>query len=386
MNHDPSSVNHLGRVALVHDWLVTYAGAERVLEQLLLLFPQADLFAVVDHLPQDERGFLQHKPVTTTFIQRLPRSRQWFRHYLPLMPLAIEQLDLSDYDLVISSSHAVAKGVITSPDTLHVSYIHSPMRYAWDMQHQYLRDAHLQTGIKGWLTRYLLHRLRKWDQLSAQRPDHLIANSHYIARRIDKSWRRPAAVIAPPVDVHHFRYCAEKSDFYLTASRMVSYKRMDIIIQAFAIMPDQQLVVVGDGPERSRLEALAAGCRNISLAGHQPPERLLTYMQQAKAFIFAAEEDFGITPVEAMACGTPVIAYGKGGVCDSVLAQGEAPTGIFFHQQTAQAVIDAVKWHTQNPNYLQPQACRARAEVFAPEQFRRRFLQTVLDYRNAQQS
>ena len=227
------------KIAIVCDWLVTYAGAERVLTEIINCFPQADLFAVIDFLPEDQRKFIQNKSVTTTFIQRLPLAKKIYRAYLPWMPLAIEQLDVSQYDLVISNSHAVAKGVITGPDQVHISYVHSPMRYAWDLQHQYLKETGLNKGLKGFLVKRLLHKMRLWDYRTPNGVDHFIANSNFIARRIWKIYRREADVIYPPVDTEKFIPKGAKENFYLTASRMVPYKKMDLIVESFAAMPDK---------------------------------------------------------------------------------------------------------------------------------------------------
>jgi len=228
------------RVAIVHDWLVTYAGAERVLEQIVACFPDADLFALVDFL--EDRSFIRGKPVTTSFIQKLPKAKTKYRSYLPLMPLAIEQLDLSAYDVVISSSHAVAKGVLTGPDQVHVSYVHSPIRYAWDLQHQYLNESKLTAGPKSALARLILHYIRNWDVRTANSVDSFVSNSDFIARRIKKVYQRDADVINPPVDVEAFSILEQKEDFYLTASRMVPYKKIDLIVEAFAKMPERRLV------------------------------------------------------------------------------------------------------------------------------------------------
>jgi len=361
------------RIAIVHDWLVTYAGAERVLEQLLILYPQADLFAVCDFLPEAERGFLQGRRPRTTFIQRLPFARRKYRGYLPLMPLAIEQLDLSAYDLVISSSHAVAKGVLTGPDQLHVSYVHSPIRYAWDLQHQYLCESGLDQGVKGWIAKWLLHKIRLWDLRTANGVDCFVANSNFIARRIWKVYRREAEVIYPPVDVSSFTLREDKEDFFLTASRMVPYKKIDLIVEAFSAMPDKRLVVIGDGPDMRKIRAKAGA--NIQILGYQPFEVLRDYMQRAKAFVFAAEEDFGITPVEAQACGTPVIAFGKGGALESVrgLNQSDTPTGVFFEEQSVASLIAAVDRFENNREAFTASACRDNAMRFSPEVFRERF-------------
>ena len=269
------------RVAVVHDWLTVYAGAEKVLEQIIEIWPEADLFSVIDFLPDELRHFVKGKRATTTFIQRLPKAATKYRSYLPLMPLAIEQLDLSTYDVVVSSSHAVAKGVITGPDQLHVSYVHSPIRYAWDLQHQYLAEAGLTKGLKGAIARAVLHYMRMWDLRTANGVDAYIANSRFIARRIGKVYRRDAEVIHPPVDVARFSMRKEKEDFYFTASRMVPYKRIPLIVEAFAGMPDKQLIVVGEGPEFEKAKSLATS--NVTLLGYQSTEVLVDHMQRARA-------------------------------------------------------------------------------------------------------
>lgn len=357
------------RVAIVHEWLETYAGSERVVEQLLELFPEADLFAVCDFLPEAERGFLRGKRPTTSFIQRLPRAARWFRYYLGLMPIAVEQFDLSGYDLVLSSSHAVAKGVLTGPATLHVSYVHSPMRYAWDLQHQYLRQAGLENGLKGLLTRWLLYRMRAWDHASAARPDLVLANSAWIAERIRKTWRRESTVVHPPVDIEGFPFVAAKGDAYVIASRMVPYKRVDVVVEAFRRMPARRLIVAGDGPEMGRVRAAAGNAPNIEFRGRVRQADLVALLQAARAFVFAAEEDFGIGMVEAQACGTPLIAYGRGGATD-IVRDGE--TGVLFPAQSANSLIEAVQRFEALA--ISPQACRANAERFSRAAFRENML------------
>jgi len=360
------------RIAIVHDWLVTYAGAERLLEEVINCFPDADLFAVVDFIPENERGFLKDKPVKTSFVQKLPFARKKYRTYLPFMPLAVEQFDLSDYDIIVSSSHAVAKGVITGPDQLHISYVHSPMRYAWDLQHQYLKETGMDRGLKGWLAKRELHKLRIWDLRTANGVDYFIANSHFIARRIWKIYRREATVIYPPVDVDSFVLHEQKEDFYLTASRMVPYKKIDLIAEAFSLMPDKRLYIIGDGPDYEKVKSKAGS--NVVLLGYQPFQVLRDYMQRAKAFVFAAEEDFGLVPVEAQACGTPVIAYGKGGALETVKS-GE--TGLFFDAQTAVSLIEAVqKFELLNGEFV-PSKIRDNAMRFSKNRFRREFLEFV---------
>jgi glycosyltransferase involved in cell wall biosynthesis len=353
------------KVAIVHEWLDSFAGSERVVEQLLAEWPQADLHVLVDVMPEAERGWLGGRAVRTSFLQRMPFARRHFRKYLGLMPLAIEQFDMTGYDLVLSSSHAVAKGVITGPGQLHVSYVHSPMRYAWDLQHQYLRESGMERGLKGIYARRLLHRLRQWDRSTASSPDVVVANSTYIAERIAKAWRRESIVVHPPVDVDRFAMRAEKSDFYLTASRMVPYKRIEVIAAAFARMPGRRLVIVGDGASEPRVREAAAGAPNIDFRGRIATEELVLLTQSARACVFAAEEDFGIATVEALACGTPVIAYGRGGARDIVTPPD---TGLFFDAQTPEAIIAAVERFEALA--IDPATCRAQAERFSRTAFR----------------
>jgi glycosyltransferase involved in cell wall biosynthesis len=361
------------RIAIVHEWLQVYGGSERVLEQLIRCYPDADIFAVVDFVPERSRAFLQGRPVTTTFVQKLPGAKRLFRHYLGLMPMAIEQLDLSAYDIVISSNHAVAKGVLTGPDQTHISYVHSPMRYIWDLQHQYLRQAQLGWGPKALYIRWLFNRLRLWDYASAQHVDHFIANSRYIARRVKKAYGRASSVIHPPVDVTDFTIGREKEDFYLLAGRFVPYKRADLVVQAFRDQPGRRLVVVGEGPEGARVRAAAQGAPNIEFCGAVPKAELVGLMQRARAAIFAAEEDFGIAMVEVQACGTPVIAFGRGGACDIIETEdGAVPTGVLFDEQSVPDIAAALARFDGLARTITPEACRANALRFSEERFRER--------------
>ncbi|KVM79958.1 glycosyltransferase family 4 protein [Burkholderia stagnalis] len=365
------------KIAIVHDWLVAPGGAEHVLAHMIDCFPQADVHSLVDFL--EDRTCLRGRPVRTSFIQKLPFARTRYRSYLPLFPLAIEQFDLSAYDIVLSSSYAVAKGVLCGPDQLHASYVHSPVRYAWDLQHQYLNEAGLARGPKSALARVLLHYIRNWDARSANGVDCVAANSRFVARRIRKTYRRDATVIHPPVDVDRLTPRADKEAFFLTASRLVPYKRIDLIVEAFSRTPWRRLVVIGDGPERAKIRALAGP--NVTLLGYQPFEVLHDHLQRACAFVFAAEEDFGIAPVEAQACGTPVIAYGKGGVRESVRAWPCArPTGLFYRAQTADALVDALARFDALPRgTFAAHACRENAERFGAERFRAEFTRFVLN-------
>ncbi|QNG60205.1 glycosyltransferase family 4 protein [Bacillus sp. PAMC26568] len=361
------------KIAIIHDWIVTYAGAEKVLEQMLEIYPEADLFSLVDFVEPGQREFIKNKPVRTTFIQRLPMAKKRYRNYLPLMPRAIEQLDVSAYDVVISSSHAVAKGVITGPDQIHISYVHSPIRYAWDLQHQYLVEAGLDKGLKGMLVRNMLYHIRNWDYRTANGVDYFLSNSNFIGRRIWKVYRRKSETIYPPVDVSAFTLHNKKEDFYLTASRMVPYKKIDLIVKSFNQMPDKKLIVIGDGPDFEKIKSKAG--RNIELLGYQSFDVLKDHMQRAKAFVFAAEEDFGITPVEAQACGTPVIAFGKGGALETVVSYKHStkPTGLFFYEQKTDAVIKAVYEFEENEKCFKSEFCRENAIRFSPERFKEDF-------------
>ncbi len=365
------------RIAIIHDWLVTYAGAERVLEQMLLCFPNADLFSMIDFLDEKDRGFIQNKPVYTSFIQKLPFAKKKYRGYLPLMPLAVEQFDMSGYDLVISSSHAVAKGVLTGPDQLHICMCYSPIRYAWDLQHQYLRETGLSHGPKSWVIRWMLHNIRSWDVGTANRVDEFIAISEFIRRRINKVYRRDSRVIYPPVYLDNFRPVAEKEEFYLTASRMVPYKKIDLLVETFSKeLKDKILYVIGEGPDFDKIKAKAG--KNVILLGYQSNEILVDYLQRAKAFLFAPEEDFGIAPLEAQACGTPVIAYGKGGALETIVGLDcDSPTGVFFYEQSIIAIRDAVFLFEDRKQEITAEACVENARNFSDKRFREELLSFV---------
>lgn len=345
------------KVALVHDWLTKHAGAEKVLQELCVLFPEAPIYTLIcNHKAIKDTPFVRHK-IYTSFIQKLPLASKKFRWYLSLFPFAIEQFDLSSYDLIISSSHCVAKGVLTSAEQCHICYCHTPPRYAWDMLHEYKA----KNKIKQFLEGRILHRFRIWDQLSSNRVDHFIANSSFVANRIEKIYGKKAHVIYPPVDTNYFSLNQNKESFYLTASRLVPYKKISLIVDAFADMPDKQLIVIGDGPEMKNLKKR----ENIKLLGYQVDEVLQKMMQKAKGFVFAAKEDFGITPVEAMSSGTPVIAYDKGGAAETVLPY---KSGLFFHEQTVDAIQEAVEEFEKIT--WDPAVVRDSALCFSKERFR----------------
>jgi glycosyltransferase involved in cell wall biosynthesis len=324
--------------ALISDWYYVNGGAEKVIHSINSIWNDFDHFALIDFLNDEDRKFiLNGKKVKTSFIQRLPTVKKNHRKFLQLFPTAIEQFDLSDYDLIISSSSAVAKGVRTRKDQLHICYCHSPMRYAWDLQDQYLKDSGLDKGLKGFYAKYVLQKIRKWDVLNSENVDYFIANSNYIAQRIKKIYNREATVIYPPVDVEFFSLEEQKDNYYLTASRLVSYKKTQLIVEAFNELPHLKLIVAGNGPEFQKLQTIAKS--NIEFVGFVETNSLKNYMQKAKAFVFAAEEDFGIIPVEAQACGTPVIALAKGGTLETVV---ENKTGVFFQEQSSERIKQAV--------------------------------------------
>ena len=367
------------RVAVVHDWLYTIGGAERVLGQILKCFPGADLYCLFDALSPEERKQVGYETSHTSFLARLPKINTKHRLYLPLMPLAIEQLDLSGYDLVVSSSYAVAKGVITGPGQVHVSYVHSPMRYAWDLQHQYLAESNMTRGVKGALARLLLHRLRIWDTRTGPGVDAYVANSAFVARRIAKFYGRTATVIPPPVSVAATMPARPETPpadgpYFFTASRLVPYKNIRAIAEAFRELPEHRLIIAGDGPDRRRIAA-AAG-RNVTLVGRVPDGEMRRLMSGARAFIFAAEEDFGIIPLEAQAAGTPVIALGRGGALETVIGSGPGRTGLFFADAQPETIAAAVRrFDAAAPPA--PEICHANALRFSEEHFRRRLTEFV---------
>ena len=378
----PSASDHLPqRIALVHEWFSprSVGGAERVVQEvdshLRNLGCEPQLAALIDAESRRLGSWLHGRSVLTSPIQRLPWGHSHVQQYLPLLPFAIEQIDLGAAELVISSSHLVAKGVLTAPDQLHISYVHTPVRYAWDQMHAYLKRSALARCGLGSLIRWQLHALRQWDQLSAQRVDHLIANSRFTARRIRKYWGREANVIHPPVEVDRFRWNADRDDVYLCLCRLVPYKRVDLVVEAFNRL-GLPLLVVGDGPERGRLEALAGP--TVTLLGRQSQQQVEELMARCRAFVYAGLEDFGIAPVEAMAAGAPVIGLGRGGLLDTVRCASDGlrgATGLLFPDQSVESLVQAVEWFEQEQIWrsLDSESIRAWAEHFRPEAFAARF-------------
>jgi glycosyltransferase involved in cell wall biosynthesis len=372
------------KVAVVHEWLVTVAGSERVAEQILGLYPDAPLYSLFDFLTNKDRMLFQGKRAYTSLLQHFPLAKTKYRLYLPLMPWAVRRFNLEEYDVILSSSHAVAKGVRKRYGQLHICYCHTPMRYAWDLKEQYLLESGLDRGIKGYIARRVLDRLQAWDQKTSEGVDYFIANSNYISDRIRRAYGRESAVIYPPVDTEQFGLCTVKDNYYLAASRMVPYKRMGLIVEAFAGMPERKLVVIGDGPDFNQIKS--KGRANIEFLGYQPKEILIQYLQRARGFIFAAEEDFGILPVEAQACGTPVIAFGKGGSLETVVGLNEdsrsgtgnkRPTGIFFYEQSVDALKSAVTCFERNLHKFDGQEIRKNAIRFSTQRFKREFKEFV---------
>lgn len=364
-------------ISIVHEWLTDWGGSEDVARAMLQCLPEAKLFATIDFLSDADRLRLGAAEIRTTFLQKAPGVRRRFWNYLPVTPLAVESHDLGDAQLIVSSSHAFAKGVLTRADQLHLSYVYSPMRYAWDLHWEYLRDYKLERGVRGLLARYLFSRLRQWDRHTANNVDAFTAISHHVRQRIWRCYRRPAKVIYPPVAVERFSVQHQKEDFYVTVSRLVSYKRVDLMLDAFRQLPARKLVVIGDGPEAARLKQMCPP--NVTLLGRQSDEVVRQHLQAARAFVFAAHEDFGISPVEAQACGTPVIAYGVGGASETVRGLGGAghATGLLFPEQTARGLVQAVEQFESAGEAFDPQVCREWAEQFSEARFRGEFLQWV---------
>jgi len=359
-------------LALIHDWLVTFGGGEQILAALLDVWPEAPIHTLIYDPEGPCKDFTNGKQVETSFIQKLPGAKSNHRWYLPLMPLAIEQFDTRGYDVVISCSHAVAHGIIPQPDQLHINYICIPMRYAWHLYHQYLEETGLNSGFKGLISKSILHYLRLWDASAANRIDTFVAISQWVAQIVAKVYRRPAEVIYPPVNVLKFTPREDKENFYLTVSRAVPYKKLDLIVDAFTAMTEKKLVVISDGPDLKKLKAKAGN--NIEFLGYQSQDTLIDCMQRARAFVFAAVEDFGIAPVEAQACGTPVIAFRKGGVLETVV---EDKTGIFFDKQTSQSLIKAIERFEHEEPCFDVNLMRNNAERFSKKRFEKEFREFI---------
>ena len=367
--------------ALVHEWLTPKAtGGSELVVQEILRHIDARLYALIDFESSNPHSYLYGRKIGTTFLQQFPRAQEGVQKYLPLLPIAIEQLDLREYDVILSSSHAVAKGVLTAPHQLHICYCHTPMRYAWDLTWDYLEGDRNGRGFRGLATRYLLHRLRQWDVISANRVDCFVANSRHTARRIWRCYRREAEVVYPPVAVERFSALAnshQKEDFYLTVCRLVSYKKVELIVRAFNQLK-KNLIVIGSGAQLSQLQELA--CPNVKLMGWQPQKIVEEYMAKARAFVYAACEDFGIALVEAQACGTPVIAYGRGGATETVIDIRENPdlgTGVLFEEQTPESLVAGVETFERHRTQISIEKCCHQAANFSPQVFEKSYLELV---------
>lgn len=341
---------------------------------MLGVYPDADLFGLVNFLFDDAPAVLRSREINTSLIQRLPFARTRFRTYLPLMPMAVEGLDVSDYDVVISSNHAVANGVRTHASQLHLSYVHTPMRYAWDLQRQYMAQSRLDRGPKAWAVNALMHYLRIWDAAAARGVDHMIANSQYVAKRIAKTYQRDSTVIYPPVDIDRFTPASQREDFYLAVGRMVPYKRFDLVVEAFNKL-GLPLVLVGAGPQADRVRALCG--RNVEFRGAQSDEEIASLMGRCRGFVFAAEEDFGITTVEAQAAGAPVVGLGRGGTSEIVL---DGRTGVLFAEQTVEHLTEAVERLEARYPTLSADQAATNAQRFSRSRFRHEF-ETFVDHR-----
>ena len=356
------------KIAIVHDWLVTNAGAEKVLKALVELYPDADIFSLVDFLSPIQRAeIINSKEVTTSFIQKLPFAKKHFRNYLPLFPKAIESLNLKSYDLIISSSWAVAKGIKKKENQLHISYCYTPIRYAWDLYDEYTSSL---KQPKKFLVQLTLKYLKAWDKKVTSRVDEFISISSFIEERVQRIYGRESTMIYPCVNTHKFSLEKEKEDFYLTASRLVPYKKTKLIVEAFNEMPDKKLVVIGMGEDFENIKAIAKG--NILLLGYQDDTTLTQYMQKAKAFVYAAVEDFGIVPIEAMACGTPVIALKDGGTLETIV---DGENGVHFKEQTKESIIEATaRFETLN---FDTKSISKNAASFSTQRFKKEFTKFV---------
>ena len=351
-------------------------GAERVLQEILNCFPGADVYTAIDFLAPEHRHILGSSRVHTSFIQRLPNARARYWNYIPLMPFAFEMFGLGEYDLVLSNSHTVAKGVRTHRGQANVCYLETPMRFAWDLKDYYLRHFRL-SPVKRRVAATVFEAMRSWDAWSAKRVDEFVSVSGFVARRCASFYRRDSEIVYPPVDVDFFTPSGHpREDFFLTASRLTPFKRLDLIVEAFNGMPDKQLIVIGDGPDLARIDAMRGP--NVTSLGYQPNEVLRDHMRRARAFLFPAPEDFGLILAEAQACGTPVIALGLGGACEIVRDLGtDSPTGVLFPQGTVRDVQDAVRRFERNESRFSTESCRANVMRFAPAQFRDRLTHAV---------
>jgi glycosyltransferase involved in cell wall biosynthesis len=358
-------------VGIVHDWLPVLGGAEKVVQQFINVFPDSEIYTLFNFLSEEDEAFLNAKTINVCRLDKLPFVQKYYRNLMLFCIREIERFDVDKHDLILSSSAAFSKGVLTRVDQPHISYIHSPARFAWDLSHEYMRDIRgKMVWLKREIAKELIYRFRTWDQRSVNTVDAVIANSQFIQRRIYKVYKRKSKVIYPPVNIDKFSlYEGQREEFYVTASRLVAYKKVDLIVKAFTNMKEKKLIVIGDGPEMANLKQIATS--NIEFVGYQELDDMITLMQSAKAFVFAAFEDFGIVPVEAQACGTPVICLSQGGTSETVKPLGKAdkPTGVWFDKQHPDHIVDAVKRFDQHIEQFSSAECRKNAEFFSNNRF-----------------
>lgn len=367
-------MNRKLKVAIVHDWFTVDGGAEKVCREIINLYPEADVFSLIDFLSDSDRiTILKGKKSTTSVIQKFPFAKKYYRYYLPWFPYAIEQINLTNYDLIISSSYAVAKGVLTHSNQVHVCYCHSPMRYLWDLYFSYIPKSKWSNFPIAYFMRHYISKLRQWDVISSNRVDAFIANSNNIAKRIKKVYRRESTVVYPPLFTDKFPLVSLKEDYYVSASRLVPYKKVELAILAFKKLPNKRLKIIGDGPEYLKLRQLAKGSPNIEMLGFLEEADFASVIGKAKAFINSSFEDFGIAPVEAQACGTPIIGYAKGGVLETTI---ENNTAIYFHEQTPEAIIEAVE-KFEKATLWTAQEIHKYASSFNNERFAKEFTKVV---------
>ena len=380
-------INKPRKIAIIHDWFLekSIGGAEFVTKYidkiLTSQYKEPHIYSLVENLKESKNDFFGDRKINTSFIQKLPFGKSNIQNYLPFIPFAIEQFDLNNYELIVSSSHLATKGVLTNPDQLHISYVHTPMRYAWDQMHIYLRHSNLSRAGFEPLIRYLLYKLREWDYVSSKRADLLIANSNFTAKRIKKYWGIKAKVIHPPVDIGRFNYKLNRDNFYLSVNRLVPNKRIDLLVAAFNKL-DLPLIIVGEGPEKNKLKKIAKS--NITFLGKKSNAEIEKLLSTCRSFIYSGVEDFGIAPVEAMAAGAPVIAYGKGGILDTVNCINEKeknlyPTGVIYKEQNVSSIVDLVSWFEDGKVWenFDSEMINKYANKFSKEIFEQKFIHFI---------
>ena len=366
------------KVAIVHDWFISPGGSEKVVQKLILLFPEADIYSLINVFSKENnKQFLNGKKVKTSFLQKIPCIKKCYRFLFPLFPFAIQTFNLSSYDLVISSSHSFSKGVKIKKGQMHICYIHTPVRYAWDLQKQYIQQT--PTWFLKKIFGLMMKKLRKWDLKTNETVNYFIANSNYVAERVKNNYKRDSKVIYPPVNTNFFSKSItakriEQSSYFVVISRHVLYKRIDLIIKAFNLRPDLKLLIIGTGPKTKYLKSIAG--KNITFLGYKTDDEVKNYLTFSRAAIFSAYEDFGISPVEVQACGTPVIALGQGGYLETVI---DRKTGIFYKDQTSKSLLEGIdKFIELEKNFDKTEIVK-NSEKFSVEQFNSQIKQFIND-------